>query len=138
MNYNRTIIAGNLTKDPELRQTANGTSVCTFSVAMNEHQKDGTNRVSFVECQAFSKSAENIAKYFKKGQQIIVEGRLQQQTWKDKKTNENRSKLIVLLEHWEFVGSKNDNAGDVQKQEATTKVNAASQSDYIEDDDVPF
>ena len=137
MNYNRTILAGNLTKDPELRQTANGTSVSTFSVAMNERQKDGSNRVSFVECQAFSKSAENIARYFKKGQQILVEGRLQQQTWKDKKTNENRSKLIVLLEHWEFVGSKNDNAGEA-KQEATTKANTANQSDYLEDEDVPF
>jgi single-strand DNA-binding protein len=103
---------------------------------MNERQKDGSNRVSFVECHAFSKSAENIARYFKKGQQILVEGRLQQQTWNDKKTNENRSKLIVLLEHWEFVGSKNDNAGDNAKQEAT-KVNTA-QSDYIEDEDVPF
>ena len=81
-SFNKVILMGNLTRDPELRQTQSGTSVCRFSIAVNRsyNSQDGSLRdeTCFVEIDCFGKSAENVARYFSKGKPILVEGRLRQ------------------------------------------------------------
>ena len=112
-SFNKVILMGNLTRDPELRQTQSGTSVCRFSIAVNRsyNAQDGSSRdeTCFVEIDCFGKSAENIAKFFSKGKPILVEGRLRQDSWEDKQTGQKRTKLMVVLERFEFVGSARDN-----------------------------
>lgn len=107
-SFNKVILMGNLTRDPELRQTQSGTSVCRFSIAVNRsyNAQDGSSRdeTCFVEIDCFGKSAENIAKFFSKGKPILVEGRLRQDSWEDKQTGQKRTKLMVVLERFELSG----------------------------------
>lgn len=113
-SFNKVILMGNLTRDPELRQTQSGTSVCRFAIAVNRsyNSQDGSSRdeTCFVEIDCFGKSAENIAKFFSKGKPILVEGRLRQDSWEDKQSGQKRTKLMVVLERFEFVGGARDNA----------------------------
>lgn len=113
MNLNRVIVAGNLTRDPELRHLpTGGTSICTFGMAINEKWKDrdgnAKESVVFVDCDAWGKTGEAIAKYMAKGKPIFVEGKLKLDTWKDKTDGSNKSKLKVVVESFQFVGSKTD------------------------------
>ena len=148
-SFNKVILMGNLTRDPELRQTQSGTSVCRFSIAVNRsyNAQDGSSRdeTCFVEIDCFGKSAENIAKFFSKGKPILVEGRLRQDSWEDKQTGQKRTKLMVVLERFEFVGSARDNGGsyDVEYSAPQPRGGASRpvqqrQQDELEDDDVPF
>ena len=144
MSYNKVILMGNLTKDPELRQTQGGVSVCRFSIALNENYtaKDGTRRENpcFVEVDTFGKSAETIAKFFAKGRPILVEGRLRQDTWDDKQTGQKRSKLLVALERFSFVGDKSADVSPERPQEERGAVQRELPKGGWEDndDDVPF
>lgn len=111
MNYNKCIIAGNLTRDPDLRFTSAGTALCKLGIAVNEtYTSNGEKkqRTVFVDATAWSKTAEVIAKYLTKGDPIFIEGRLDFSTWVDKETGKNRSKLAVTCEKFQFVGSKKD------------------------------
>ena len=85
--FSKAIITGNLTRDPELRSTPNGASVCSFSVAVNRTYRDtsGENKeeVSFIDCSAWNKLGEMIAQYAKKGSGVLVSGRLSQRSWED-------------------------------------------------------
>lgn len=150
-SFNKVILMGNLTRDPELRQTQSGTSVCRFSIAVNRsyNAQDGSSRdeTCFVEIDCFGKSAENIAKFFSKGKPILVEGRLRQDSWEDKQTGQKRNKLMVVLERFEFVGSARDNSNgasyDVEYSAPQPRGGASRQvqqrqQDELEDDDVPF
>ncbi|MBQ6534824.1 MAG: single-stranded DNA-binding protein [Opitutales bacterium] len=157
-SFNKVILMGNLTRDPELRQTQSGTSVCRFSIAVNRSysSQDGSMRdeTCFVEIDCFGKSAENVAKYFSKGRPILVEGRLRQDSWEDKQTGQKRTKLMVVLERFEFVGSRNSdgnsgggysggNSGGGYDNEYTPQPRGGSRqprprNDDMEDDDVPF
>lgn len=107
-SYNRVIITGNLTRDPELKTLPGGTSVCRISVAVNESwkDKDGAKREStaYVDCDFFGKTAEVIARFFERGRPILVEGKLKQDNWTDKQSGEKRSKLGVLGEQFSFIG----------------------------------
>ena len=106
MSFNKVILIGNFTRDPELRQTQSGTSICRFSIAVNRsyNGQDGNVReeTCFVEVDSFGRSAENIAKFFTKGSPILIEGRLRQESWTDKESGKQRSKLLVVLETYEF------------------------------------
>ncbi len=110
-SFNRVILMGNLTRDPEMRQTQNGTSICRFSIAVNRSfsSQDGSQRdeTCFVDVDSFGRTAENISKYFSKGKPILVEGRLRQDSWEDKQ-GQKRTKLVVVLERFEFIGSARD------------------------------
>jgi single-strand DNA-binding protein len=109
--YNRVIIAGNLTRVPELRYLPNGTAVAKFGVAMNRKWKDDSGElkeaVTFIDVTAWGKQAETITKHVAKGRPILIEGRLEQDQWEDKETKEKRSKTYVVLEQFVFL-----NAGD--------------------------
>lgn len=105
--FSKAIITGNLTRDPELRSTGSGTSVCSFSVAVNRVYRgaDGENKedVSYIDCSAWGKLGEMISQYAKKGSGVLVSGRLNQRSWEDK-TGNKRSSVEIVVEDFNFVG----------------------------------
>ena len=108
-NFNKVILAGNLTRDPELRYTPKGTAIAKFGLAINRNWtgEDGQKReeVTFVDVDAFGKQAEVIGQYLKKGRPVLVEGRLKLDQWDDKQTGQKRSRLGVVLEAFSFLDS---------------------------------
>lgn len=115
-SYNKVILMGNITRDIELRNLPSGMAVATIGIAVNRKWRDqNTNElreeVTFVDCEAFGKTAENIAKFFSKGKPIFLEGRLKLDTWKDKTDGSNRSKLKVMVDSFEFIESKGGGGG---------------------------
>jgi len=111
-SFNKVILAGNLTRDPELRYTPKGTAVCKFGLAVSRTWTNEAGEkkedVLFVDVAAFERRAEVISQYFKKGRPILVEGRLKLDTWDDKQTGAKRSKHEVVLESFSFIDSKGD------------------------------
>ena len=103
-NFNKVILAGNLTRDPELRYTPKGTAVARITLAINRTYGGGEGggekkeEVSFVDVDVWGRQAEVISQYMKKGRPLLVEGRLKQDTWEDKNTKQKQSKLKVVLE----------------------------------------
>lgn len=116
-NFNKVILAGNLTRDPELRYTPKGMAIAKFGLAVNRTWKNEAGEtkeeVTFVDIDSFGRQAEIIAQYFKKGRPILMEGRLRLDTWEDKQTNQKRSKLGVVLEAFQFLDSKGSAEGGV-------------------------
>lgn len=114
-NLNKVMLIGNLTKDPELRVTPKGSSICSFSIAINRKFKEdgGADReeVTYVDVEAWGKRGEAIAKYLTKGRPIYLEGRLRLDQWEDKNTKEKRSRMKVVMEDFQFIGSKPDDDG---------------------------
>ncbi len=114
-NFNKVILAGNLTRDPELRYTPKGTAIAKLGLAINRTWKNDAGEtkeeVTFVDVDAFGRSAEVIAQYLKKGRPILVEGRLKLDTWEDKQTNQKKSKLGVILDSFQFLDSGKGGAG---------------------------
>ncbi len=112
--FSKAIITGNLTRDPELRTTPNGASVCSFSVAVNRVFKDssGTQQesVSFIDCSAWGKLGEMIGQYAKKGAGVLVSGRLDQRSWEDK-SGQKRSRVEIVVEDFNFTGPANNEGG---------------------------
>ena len=110
--FSKAIITGNLTRDPELRSTPSGASVCGFSVAVNRTFKgtDGENKeeVSFIDCSAWGKLGEMIAQYAKKGSGVLVSGRLDQRSWEDKTDGKKRSRVEIVVEDFNFTGSSSN------------------------------
>jgi single-strand DNA-binding protein len=159
-SFNKVILLGNLTRDPETRTTNSGTSVCRLGIAMTRivRGNDGESReeVVFVDVDAYGKQAEVIGRYFAKGQPIFIEGRLRLDQW-ESPSGEKRSKLYVILEGFQFVGggrSANE-GGDMNASSAphftsapaaTAAKNdgtaagaaAAAQPEGAFDEDVPF
>ena len=114
--FSKAIITGNLTRDPELRTTPNGASVCSFSVAVNRVYRDSSGQqqeaVSFIDCSAWGKLGEMIGQYAKKGSGVLVSGRLDQRSWEDKNSGQKRSRVEIVVEDFNFTGPNNgDNGG---------------------------
>lgn len=110
-SFNKVILMGNLTRDPDLQYLANGTAVAKFGLAVNERYRTGDDgewkdRATFVDVTIFGKRAEAFAKFHRKGGAALVEGRLRLDTWDDRQTGARRSKLYVVAESWEFVGGR--------------------------------
>jgi single-strand DNA-binding protein len=114
-NFNKVILAGNLTRDPELRYTPKGTAIAKLGMAINRTWKtesgETKEEVTFVDVDAFGRQAEVIGQYFKKGKAILVEGRLKLDTWEDKNTHQKVSKLKVSLESFSFLDSNRGEGG---------------------------
>jgi single-strand DNA-binding protein len=114
-NFNKVILAGNLTRDPELRYTPKGTAVAKLGMAINRTWKNEAGEtkeeVTFVDIDAFGRTAETIGKYLRKGRPILIEGRLRLDTWEDKQTNQKKSRLGVVLETFQFIDSNRDFEG---------------------------
>jgi single-strand DNA-binding protein len=139
MNLNRVFIGGRMTRDCEVRFNPKGTAIGKFGIAINRKWKDEVGgmkeEVTFVDCTAFGRTAENIAQHFKKGQEIFLEARLKTESWDDKTTGQKRSKLVVVADSFQFVGGKSDApAGEIK---AVAAPKAAEASDDP-DKDLPF
>ena len=121
-DFNKTILIGNLVKDPEERSIGGGRSVTNFTIALNRVWKgpEGQNgeEVSYIDCSAFGKTGEAINKYFFKGRRIFVEGRLKQEKWEDKETKKMQSKIRVVVENFNFMDSKKVNDEPMMAQSA--------------------
>ncbi len=115
-SYNKVLLMGNLTRDPQLRYTPSQMAVCDFGIAVNEKftTKAGEKRedVAFIDITAWGKTAELINQYFQKGKPIFIEGRLKYDTWEDKQGGGKRHKLTVTMENFQFVGGGRDAGGE--------------------------
>ena len=139
-NFNKAILGGRLTSDPEVKTTQSGTPVCSFSIAVNRRgAKDGQQQSDFITCVAWKERAELIGKYFRKGSSICIVGELQTRKWQDNNGN-NRSATEVIVNEVCFVDSKSDNQSasktympDVYKNEPKP-----SFTDMDDDSDIPF
>ncbi len=113
-SFNKVILVGNLTRDPELRYTPKGTAIAKLGLAVNRTWRSETGEqreeVAFIDVDAFGKQAETIGQYLKKGSPLLVEGRLRLDQWDDKQTGQKRSKLGVVLEGFQFLGGGNRGA----------------------------
>lgn len=109
-SFNKVLLLGNLTKDPELRHTPKGTAVCVMGLALNNawtnERGEKKEEVTFVDVTAFGKLGENCAQYLRKGRPAHVEGRLRLETWDDKATGQKRSKLTVVAEGVQFLNAR--------------------------------
>lgn len=105
MNVNLCIVAGRLTRDPELRNTGNGTSVCEFGIAVNEKYKSN-EKTHFFDVTAWAQTAEFVNNYFTKGKEIHIVGKLSYESWDDKQAGQKRSKVKIVADRVEFVGGK--------------------------------
>lgn len=146
-SFNRVILMGNLTREPELRYTPKGMAVCQITLAVNRSWTDEAGikkeEVSFLDCDAFGKTAETIGQHIGKGGCILVDGRLKQDTWDDKATGQKRSKLKVVVESFRFTGRNGKEADGPAENEPAPRRSTAAPTNApvpaVEDDDpIPF
>lgn len=157
-SFNQVTLMGNLTRDPELRQTPNGQSVCSFSLALNRSYKGGdgewTEVTDFVNCIAWGPLGERVAQYLTKGRPALVSGRLQSSSWEQ--DGQKRSKLEVVAQDVTFLGGAgggggNTSGGGEYNQSAPAEKPAPSSKKKADDiviedigdepinlDDIPF
>lgn len=149
--FSKVIITGNLTRDPELRSTTTGSNVCSFAVAVNRTYRDANGEqkeeVSFFDCSAWNRLGETIAQYGKKGDGVLVSGRLVQRSWDDKNGGGKRSRVEIVAEDFNFLGGgSRDNTSGGNYSSASNSADTAA-GDGTPDDipegeidlnDVPF
>lgn len=117
-SFNKVILMGNLTRDPELRYTPQGTAVSDMTIAVNDPRGEKDNTV-FADVTVWKKTAEACCQYLAKGRPVLIEGRLQQDTWEDRETGQKRSKLRVVAHDVQFLGSRDggsDGSGRRERQ----------------------
>lgn len=150
--FNKVILMGNLTRDPETKTTTSGQSVTNFSLAVNRTWKgaDGQQNedVSYIDCVAWGKTGEIITQYLGKGRAVLVSGRLDQRSWEDKETGGKRSKIEVVVEDFNFVGDggggSSDGGSSSPKTSSTSTSKPATNSSSDIDDkpidlsEIPF
>lgn len=133
--FNAVHLMGNLTRDPELRYTPQGTAICEFGLAINRKWKSGTGElkeeVAFFDIVAWAKTAEICAEYLKKGRSVFVAGRLTQERWEDKNTQKKMSRVKIVAENVQFIGPK-DQAAAGGRPAQGEQVPAGSE------EDIPF
>jgi len=114
-SFNKVILLGNLTRDPELRYTPKGTAIARIGLAVNRKYSTDTGEtkeeVTFIDIDAWGKQAELISQYLRKGSPLFLEGRLKLDQWDDKNTGQKVSKLRVILETFQFVGGNRAGEG---------------------------
>ena len=148
-SFNKVILVGNLTRDPELRYTPKGTAIAKVGLAVNHKWKNEAGElkeeVTFVDIEVWGRTAENVGQYMRKGSSMLVEGRLKLETWDDKQTNQKRSKMLVVGETVQFLGSPRSGGEGApversSRPAATKPTEAAADADGPppEEDDVPF
>jgi len=153
-SFNKVILVGNLTRDPELRYTPKGTAIAKIGLAVNRvwtnEAGEKKEEVTFVDVDVFGRTAENVGQYMRKGRPILIEGRLRLDQWDDKQTGQKKSKLGVVAETVQFLGSA-PGGGEGGAPSAPSAPRAArpaaaapaaapdaGDSEPPHDDDVPF
>ena len=148
---NKVVLLGRLTKDPETKTTNNDVTITRYTLAVNRPwKKDGEQQADFINCLAFNKTAEFANKYFRKGQQVAIVGRIQTRSWEDDNGN-RRYATEALVEEQHFADSKKDSngggwasVGDQKQPTAEYKQEKLGGQAYypidegVEDDDLPF
>lgn len=147
--FNKVVLMGNLTRDPELRAIPSGQNVCSFSLAVNRTWKNASGEqqeaVDYIDCNIWGKPAEIINQYMKKGSGILVSGRLQQRSWEQE--GQKRSKVEVVVEDFNFVGGPNEGgSGSSSASNSSASKSTAKSESVVEDlgdepinlDDIPF
>lgn len=152
-SFNKVILMGNLTRDPELRYTPKGTAIAKLGLAVNRvwtnEAGEKKEEVTFVDVDAFGRQAETLGQFMKKGRPILIEGRLKLDQWDDKQTGQKRSRLGITLESFTFVdgGNRTGAAEGGAPEPARTRPAAAAAAPAAEplhgdgppeSDDVPF
>jgi single-strand DNA-binding protein len=150
-SFNKVVLVGNLTRDPELRYTPKGTAIAKIGLAVNRvwtnEAGEKKEEVTFVDVDVFGRTAENVGQYMRKGRPILIEGRLKLDQWDDKQTGQKKSKLGVVAETVQFLGSAGDDRGTAPSAPAAPRASrpaAAPAAEPIEgdgppeSDDVPF
>lgn len=146
-NLNKVMLIGNLTRDIEIKYTPKGTAIADFSLAINRNWKTDTGEkreeTTFVGCVAFGRTAEVIREYCRKGNPLYVEGRLTQESWEDKNTQEKKSKTKITVEAIQLLGSKGEGgqrqSAPVEKPSKPAPKPTDPELDPIDpDSDIPF
>ena len=148
-SFNKVILLGNLTRDPEVRYTPKGSAVADLGIAVNRQYtlENGEKReeVTFVDVTFWGRTAEVAGEYLKKGRPIFIEGRLQLDTWDDKQSGQKRSRLKVIGESMQMLGSRpggGGGAGDEGDQSRQTNRPATPPKSAApaepDDDEIPF
>lgn len=138
-SFNKVILIGNLTRDPELKYLPKGTAVCNLSMAVNRRWKTeaGEDRedVYFADCKAFGKQAETISQYVKKGHPLMIEGRLTREEWEDK-SGGKKSATRIMIESFQFLKGRDEGAHDAAPRRPAAP--AAAPKPDLDADDLPF
>jgi len=148
-NINIVAITGNLTKDPELRSTPNGTSVCKLRVAVNSRRKDGASgewidKPNYFDVTVWGAQGENCAQYLSKGRPVAIDGRLEWREWDDKDTGKKRQSVDIIADSVQFLGSREggENGGRFTPQSDVPADTGDFESAPVgaggSDDDIPF
>jgi single-strand DNA-binding protein len=136
-SYNKVILVGNLTRDPELRYTPSGTAVANLRLAVNRKFRDKAQQLKdetcFITAVVWSKQAETCNQYLHKGSSLLVEGRLQSRTWEDAQTGKSRSVIEVLAERVQFLGGAPGRSAAPAAQEQSSAQEPASVADAAGD-----
>ena len=143
--FSKAIITGNITRDPELRTTPSGATVCSFSVAVNRTFRDSSGNqqesVSFIDCSAWGKAGEIISQFAKKGTGIMVSGRLDQRSWEDKNSGLKRSRVEIVVEDFNFL-SGIEREGGASRSEADQAASDIAPDDITDEpidlSEIPF
>lgn len=142
LNYNKVILGGNLTRDPEIRFLNNDKAVGSFGLAVNHKYKtaqgEAKEETTFVDVECWGRTAENVGQYLAKGRSCLVEGRLKLETWDDKATGQKRSKLKVVAETVQFVGGEKREGGYSQGSNQASGPSVPVGSSVPADDEPPF
>ena len=140
-NYNKVILVGNLTRDPQLSYLPSQTPVCEFGIAVNRRWRgaNGEQRqeTCFVDCRCYGKSAETFNQYMSKGQPVLVEGRLQFDTWQGQ-DGQKRSKHRIFVQNFQFLGGPRPAEAPAAQADAQPQAPAPPADDSLEGDNIPF
>jgi single-strand DNA-binding protein len=149
-SFNKVMLLGNLTRDPEVKYTPKGSAVADIGLAVNRtYTTDGGEKreeTTFVDVTMWGRQAEIAGEYLKKGRPLFVEGRLQLDTWDDKQTGQKRSKLRVVCENFQMLGSRDGGegggsgggGGGRSSGGGSRSAKSAPAADESGDDDIPF
>lgn len=147
MSINRATISGNLTRDAELRSTASGMPVLSFSVAVNDRRKNSQTGEwedvpNFIDCTMFGTRAQSLSQYLTKGTKVAVEGKLRWSQWE--RDGQKRSKIEIIVDSLDFMSSRNSNGGGsaapapASNNAQAYSAPAVDTSSSVYDDDIPF
>ena len=143
-NFNKVFLMGNLTRDIELKHTPSDQSVATIGLAVNRRYttKEGEKReeTTFVDCEAWGRTAEVMSQYLRKGRPVFIEGRLKLDQWDDKETGNKRSKLKVVIDNFQFVDSRGGDGGERPAPAAAGARQGGGGTDHppVDESDIPF
>lgn len=141
-SFNKVIVMGNITRDIEVKYTPNGSAVTTLGLAVNEKYKtkngDWKEETTFIDVDVWGNSAEIISQYLTKGDPILIEGKLKQESWEDKQSGQKRSKLKVTCVTFQMLGKQTTEQNNSVRSTGQSKPKQETKTDNWADEEVPF